>query len=733
VDWTFEVESPAAVRATIAHVVLGARLPEPTLGSITLKPHQESSIERLESALDEFAGALLCDDVGMGKTFVALAIARRFQHRLIVAPAALEAMWRDALSRTGMSARFITYEQLSRSDPSEPAPELLILDEAHHARNPAAKRYARIAQLARNARVLLLTATPIHNRRADLVALLSIFLGSRANDLSERELSRCVVRRDSESTHVPGIPEVLPVMAYDVPDDSDVVAGLMGLPPPVPPRDGGSGGALINLGLVHQWASSEAALMDSVRRRIGRATALVASLQAGRYPTAGELAAWTFADGALQLGFAELLAAPTPDGAALLDSVASHASALEGFRARYRRTSHIDEGRARILAEIRNENPGAKIVAFAQYAATVSEMFRRLARGGGVAMLTASGAQVAGGKLSRQDAIERFAPHANRAPRPSHAEAIDLLLATDLLSEGVNLQDAQSIVHLDVPWTAARMEQRVGRVARMGSSYPRVRVYQLRPPASAESVLHAEALVSTKWQVARRTVGANGPGPFSGRDDIDSSTSSIPARTERLRAILERWAFHRPAAGVSDRNPIVAAVAAGEAGFIAAGYMRNQPLLLTCRAGQLTLDLEAQIVACGRAEGAPAAAETTGYNAARLAILQWTESVNASESAGADATRPARRKHLLNRIDSALQNVPPHLRASRARLATAARRIAAAPHGAAVEADLDLLASSPLSDDQWLLALSALDPAPNLAQSGEEASFHLRALLLLQP
>lgn len=703
------------------------------MGSISLKPHQASSIERLESALREFGGALLCDDVGMGKTFVALAIARRFQRRLVVAPAALETMWRDALARTDVDAGFITYERLSRSEPPSFTPELVILDESHHARNPNTQRYRRIAQLVRHARVLLLTATPIHNRRTDLVALLSLFLGSRAKDVTERELSRCVVRRDSETARVIGIPQVLPVVAYDVPDNPDVVARLMGLPPPLPARDAGSGGSLINRGLVHQWSSSEAALRDAVRRRIAKAMALIASLRVGRYPTAAELQAWTFFDGALQLGFAELLAPPTSDGTALLDSVLIHANALETFLGEYADASMIDEARARYLVQIRRENPGAKIVAFAQYSATISALFRRLASYGRVAMLSANGARVAGGKLSRQDAIERFAPLANGARTPPRAEVVDVLLATDLLSEGVNLQDAEVVVHLDVPWTAARMEQRVGRVARMGSGHSRVRVYQLRPPASAECVLRGQALVSTKWHIARRAVGVSRFGPLPDGNDVGNLPSSVPSRAERLRAILERWTIDEPAKSRPQGHVCAAAIAVGETGFIATGYLGNWPLLLTCRGATLSIDLDAQIAACLLADGRAAAAESSDYDAALCVIREWAERYEASESAGAAAAPPARRKQLLNRIDATLQSAPPHLRASRASAAAAARRFASMPHGAAVERDLELLSTSLLSDDEWLRTLAALAAHPGREEPEGGAKFQLRALLLLRP
>jgi len=77
-------------------------------------------------------------------------------------------------------------------------------------------------------------------------------------------------------------------------------------------------------------------------------------------------------------------------------------------------------------------------------------------------------------------------------PKTSSADRIDLLLSTDLLSEGVNLQDAEVVVHLDIPWTAARLEQRVGRLARMGSKHSTVTVYLIRPPASAAALLENE-------------------------------------------------------------------------------------------------------------------------------------------------------------------------------------------------------------------------------------------------
>ena len=570
----------------------------------------------MEAALEEFGGALLSDDVGMGKTFVATAVARRFSHVLIVAPAALVSMWREALLMTGTTADFLTFERLSRMSDilaARPGYDVVIVDEAHHARNPATRRYRKLATLASNARVVLLTATPIHNHTTEMLALLSLFLGSRARTLTASELSRCVVRRErSELAHEFAIPVVTPVVHRQLSDNPGIVRELMCLPPPIPLRDGGLGGALIGRGLVHQWASSEAALREAVLRRIAKAGALIASLESGNYPTARELKTWIYSEGVLQLGFPELLSSPTDDARALLDAVRSHSDALEHFHARHRTERALDDQRAEILVQIRNEHSSAKIVAFAQYAATVSMLFNRLASADRTAMLTAQGGVVAGGKLTRDDVLARFAPLACRAESPSRAEQIDLLLTTDLLSEGVNLQDAAVVIHLDVPWTAARLDQRVGRVARMGSLHQRVHVYLLRPPASAAALLKSELLVQRKWNKAKRAIGSSAHAPFVLPTDAERDSSlieSIPAKTERLRGILERWRREYPNAN----DVLVGSVRAQRSGFVAAASVQNEPLLLSSVDDCVSAELDSLITGCLLCEGEEMETDFAGH------------------------------------------------------------------------------------------------------------------------
>lgn len=98
-----------------------------------------------------------------------------------------------------------------------------------------------------------------------------------------------------------------------------------------------------------------------------------------------------------------------------------------------------------------------------------------------VALVTGRGARIASGSISVSAALDAFAPLA-RGARVAEANRADILVATDLASEGLDLQDADTVVHFDIPWTPQRLMQRLGRVARLGCSHTRVHVIWYPPP-----------------------------------------------------------------------------------------------------------------------------------------------------------------------------------------------------------------------------------------------------------
>jgi superfamily II DNA or RNA helicase len=140
-----------------------------------LAAHQRDAVARVLSLLRESRGAVLADDVGLGKSFIAAEVMRQFDDVDLIVPAALVGQWRETLAAFAVRARVVTHDALVR-DPfvAEPRERLVVVDEAHAFRNPHTQRYAALARRTAGARVLLVTATPVCNGAGDLEALLRL-------------------------------------------------------------------------------------------------------------------------------------------------------------------------------------------------------------------------------------------------------------------------------------------------------------------------------------------------------------------------------------------------------------------------------------------------------------------------------------------------------------------------------------------------------------------------------
>ena len=110
------------------------------LGAIVLREDQQVLAGRVLDAIARHGGCLLADDVGRGKTYVALAVARGWTRPLVVAPAALRSMWREAARRTGVACSVVSHEELSRGRLPAERPDGIIVDESHHFRTTSTRR-----------------------------------------------------------------------------------------------------------------------------------------------------------------------------------------------------------------------------------------------------------------------------------------------------------------------------------------------------------------------------------------------------------------------------------------------------------------------------------------------------------------------------------------------------------------------------------------------------------------
>jgi superfamily II DNA or RNA helicase len=717
-----------AVRHLIATALLDDDFIPGRIGEIDLRPHQRRAAARLTSLIAARGGAMLAEPVGVGKTYTALAVAARHAGPLlVVAPGVLRAMWEGAAERCAMPIDFISHESLSRGRRPNVEPGFVLVDEAHRVRTSTTKRYALLADICRRAPVLLVTATPVQNARDDLAAQLALFLGRAAWTLGDEQLVALVVR-DSGSL-LGARPRLDGPHRIELPSDDDCLDQLMALPAPIPARDESLAAALMTYGLLHQWTSSHAALLAALTRRRARGLALMSAVESGRSPTRAELAAWTHAGDAVQLAFPEIVASEPVvdcDSGELLIALDRHNAAVQALIETLRRARDPDSARADVLRRIRRSHPGERIIAFCHYAETVAMLRSKLARDVGVATLTASGARVAGGRITRDDVLAQFSPNMREPVRD--AERIELLVTTDLLSEGLNLQEASVIVHLDLPWNPARLDQRVGRALRLGSRRPTVTVYAIAPPTSADRLLKIESRLRDKLRLAQRTIGVAGrilPAPLT-----TIAPGGLAEQRSEIEAHLRSWReTHMPLGA----DP-VAAVECDESGFVA--------LVRTSRGPQLIVDvgdgIETSTPVVARAislcNGRAARASRTSVDAARASIDGWLATRHGADTVDLAAAGAARsRRATLNRVALAIARAPRHQRLRLAPLADAARSVASAPLGEGAERALEMLARADLSDEAWLQSIAAFGELNTRTVNMPAAGEGIIALILLLP
>jgi hypothetical protein len=617
-------------------------------------------------------------------------------------------MWHTAARSAHKNVEFISMESLSRGEQS--APEdigVVIVDEAHHFRNPRTKRYSSLAKIAARRPVILLTATPVHNRRNDLTALLALFFGSASSSITRAELGRLIIRRESNGVGISGsIPLIEPPMWLDVVHDGEIPQSLLNLPPPLPPRDGGDGGALVIHSLLRQWASSNAALERALVRRLQRSFALISALESGTYPSQGELSAWISAEDSVQLAFAELVATEASSGPTLLPIVQRHRDAISSLLTEVRLNTRVDQERANLIRTIRSRHSGTSVVAFSQYADTIDALFRDLSRDGGVAALTGDGATVSGGRISRQDAIGRFAPVASGVRAPRKAEAVTLLLTTDLLSEGVNLQDAGVVMHLDLPWTPARMEQRLGRIARMGSPHDRVFSYVIRPPASTETLIHLEQVLHDKVRQSSQVVDVFPSLSRAGGNNADNT----PRLSESIRSLLVEWS--RDVDPIDDHHLIWAAVSSPVAGCLALCENDTGLRLVAVNAESVSDDPTCVVASMHCCAGVELQVDRSTLENSLSQIERHFAGRQVTGGASSVDTAHARRAGL-KRISRFISSARPHERARVASLASGARSALLSQIGAHDEARLDALSRETMTDDKWMEQVSQFGRATN--------------------
>lgn len=135
--------------------------------------------------------------------------------------------------------------------------------------------------------------------------------------------------------------------------------------------------------------------------------------------------------------------------------------------------------------------------------------------------------------VSREAAVTGFAP--DSAGKKGDPDRFDLLVTTDVLAEGLNLQQCRNIINFDLPWNPMRLVQRHGRVDRIGSPHPKVFLRTFFPDKELDRLLELEARVRRKLAQAAASVGVEAA-PIEHATETEVSFTESREEIERLRA-----------------------------------------------------------------------------------------------------------------------------------------------------------------------------------------------------
>ncbi|HXF46826.1 MAG TPA: helicase-related protein [Burkholderiaceae bacterium] len=146
-----------------------------------------------------------------------------------------------------------------------------------------------------------------------------------------------------------------------------------------------------------------------------------------------------------------------------------------------------------------------KVLVFTQFADTARYLERELSDRG-----VKSIAAVTGDTDNPTAFALRFSPVANEARKEvAKTNELRVLIATDVLSEGQNLQDAAIVVNYDLPWAIIRLIQRAGRVDRIGQQAERILCYSFIPAEGVERIIRLRAKVRERLKQNAEVVGTD--------------------------------------------------------------------------------------------------------------------------------------------------------------------------------------------------------------------------------
>lgn len=177
---------------------------------------------------------------------------------------------------------------------------------------------------------------------------------------------------------------------------------------------------------------------------------------------------------------------------------------------------------------------GKKVIIFSEFRATAMYLYRELKKAGFDGLYEIDGQS----KDNRHEIVQRFAPYYNDKSSSEIENEIQILIATDVLAEGLNLQDASCLVNYELHWNPVRLMQRIGRIDRrrnaeieeklisdhpeLASDREKAYYWNFLPPLELEQLLSLYHIVSKKTLRISKTFGIEGKKLLTPEDDYEA-------------------------------------------------------------------------------------------------------------------------------------------------------------------------------------------------------------------
>lgn len=532
---------------------------------------QKAAIMQAHQILNKFNGVFISDVVGLGKTFVGAGLLRHLKKRaLIISPPGLIEMWKEFKERFQIDAEIISRGMLYRGVYDSESilkqydgREVVLIDESHHFRSTKAKRYQELQPFLADKQVILMTATPQNTSVWNIYNQIKLFHQTEENIFpidGENHLRNLFRKAEEGSFHIKELlkhilirrtrnhikkfypadtgelsfPErKLETLSYDinktyhqlyenikttlskltfsrynlwdyVKDEKKHILPYSDLRKVITTLR-----VFHKINLFKRLESSIYAFRMTIKNLLDIYQKFYKIIEEKNIVPAGEKASDAIYRHELEDIWDEIEEI-TKDYRAedfyidkLKKDMLSDLYALEEVKKDLKKIPENDDLKFDKLIDmidsIKKKNPDEKILIFSEYADTVNYLYRRLKdKYPNVDHATSE----AGDEIPKKAAY--FAPLANNY---DGAKRIDLMITTDVLSEGYNLQDCSIVINYDLHWNPVRLIQRAGRIDRIGSEAEVIYIKNFLPVDKIEREINLKRTLKKRIEEIHQYIG----------------------------------------------------------------------------------------------------------------------------------------------------------------------------------------------------------------------------------